>query len=473
MPLLHNSWAATKGQWHPLAWGLRSVRRIRRKCDGLVGGYYDGGSNVKFHFPMAFSMTLPSGSVLEYSAKYKAVGEYDRVRGAHQVGHGLPASHVQFLRFHHQSGLLYAQVGVRRGSTAAHRTTATAGTGRRTWRQDSGGPRRRIHPVLPRRRPHLLKEARRRRNHNIQVRARAAGPEDARVPYSRGQPDVEPYYNSTSFWDEYMWSAAWMYYATGNASHLSFATDPRLRHNARASVNNVDLSVFSWDNKLPGAQLLQSRTAAHVPQPRLPVRAVARRLPERNRTGDNMCTYFAGGAVNFTKGGLAWFMLDKDKGQPLQYVVANSLLAALDADYLEAVNATGCVPQLHSRGQPEEDESYVVGFGDKYPRHLHHRGASMPNDGIKYSCTGGYKWRDSSEAVPNLLTGAMFGGPDRDVDFNDSRNAGGQNEPTMAGNAGLVAVTNSGRGAGAQAVDRYTMFSAMPSKLPISRARGF
>ncbi|TVU39802.1 hypothetical protein EJB05_13242, partial [Eragrostis curvula] len=466
--------------------------------DGLVGGYYDGGSNVKFHFPMAFSMTLLSWSVLEYSAKYKAVGEYDRVRGAHQVGHGLPASHVQFLRFHHQSGLLYAQlvthlsgtliwasglhllqVGVRRGSTAAHRTTATAGTGRRTWRRDSGGPRRRIHPVLPRRRPHLLKEARRRRNHNIQVRARAAGPEDARVPYSRGQPDVEPYYNSTSFWDEYMWSAAWMYYATGNASHLSFATDPRLRHNARASVNNVDLSVFSWDNKLPGAQLLQSRTAAHVPQPRLPVRAVARRLPERHRTGDNMCTYFSGGAVNFTKGGLAWFMLDKDKGQPLQYVVANSLLAALYANYLEAVNATGwyCGSNFMSAndlrafatsqlnyilGDNPKKMSYVVGFGDKYPRHLHHRGASTPDDGIKYTGTGGYKWRDSSEADPNLLTCAMVGGPDRDDGFNNSCNTGGQNEPTLAGNAGLVPVTGWGCGEGAEAVDKNTMFSAIP-----------
>ncbi|KAG8065165.1 hypothetical protein GUJ93_ZPchr0004g39323 [Zizania palustris] len=47
---------------------------------GLVGGYYDAGDNIKFHFPMAFSMTLLSWSVIEYSAKYKAVGEYDHAR---------------------------------------------------------------------------------------------------------------------------------------------------------------------------------------------------------------------------------------------------------------------------------------------------------------------------------------------------------------------------------------------------------
>ncbi|TVU39790.1 hypothetical protein EJB05_13230, partial [Eragrostis curvula] len=78
-------------------------------------------------------------------------------------------------------------------------------------------------------------------------------------------------------------------------------------------------------------------------------------------------------------------------------------------------------------GDNPKKMSYVVGFGDKYPRRLHHRGASTPDDGIRYV-----------------------------VGFNDSRNTGGQNEPTLAGNAGLVAtlvaVTDSARGTGASAV---------------------
>lgn len=47
---------------------------------GLVGGYYDGGSNTKFHFPMAFSMTMLSWSLIEYSQKFKAINEYDHMR---------------------------------------------------------------------------------------------------------------------------------------------------------------------------------------------------------------------------------------------------------------------------------------------------------------------------------------------------------------------------------------------------------
>ena len=33
----------------------------------LVGGYYDAGDNVKFGFPMAFTTTMLSWSVLEFS----------------------------------------------------------------------------------------------------------------------------------------------------------------------------------------------------------------------------------------------------------------------------------------------------------------------------------------------------------------------------------------------------------------------
>lgn len=47
---------------------------------GLVGGYYDAGDNVKFHFPMSFAMTMLSWSVIEYESKYKEIGEYDHVR---------------------------------------------------------------------------------------------------------------------------------------------------------------------------------------------------------------------------------------------------------------------------------------------------------------------------------------------------------------------------------------------------------
>lgn len=47
---------------------------------GLVGGYYDAGDNTKFHFPMAYTMTMLSWSVIEYNHKYEAIGEYNHIR---------------------------------------------------------------------------------------------------------------------------------------------------------------------------------------------------------------------------------------------------------------------------------------------------------------------------------------------------------------------------------------------------------
>jgi hypothetical protein len=34
----------------------------------LTGGYYDAGDNVKFGFPMAFTVTLLSWSAMEYGS---------------------------------------------------------------------------------------------------------------------------------------------------------------------------------------------------------------------------------------------------------------------------------------------------------------------------------------------------------------------------------------------------------------------
>ncbi|KAK8644045.1 hypothetical protein V6N13_013318 [Hibiscus sabdariffa] len=41
----------------------------------LVGGYYDAGDNVKFGLSMAFTITMMSWSIIEYSKQLAANGE--------------------------------------------------------------------------------------------------------------------------------------------------------------------------------------------------------------------------------------------------------------------------------------------------------------------------------------------------------------------------------------------------------------
>lgn len=111
--------------------------------------------------------------------------------------------------------------------------------------------------------------------------------------------------------------------------------------------------------------------------------------------------------------------------------------------------------------------SYLVGYGSKYPEQVHHRGASTPRHDAKCSCTGGWKWRDSRGPNPNVITGAMVGGPDQYDQFLDVRNDGDHTEPTLAANAGLVsALVSLARGIGMEGIDENTIFSSVPPLFP-------
>jgi hypothetical protein len=71
----------------------------------LTGGYYDSGDNVKFGFPMAFTVTMLSWSVVEHGARLAAAGE---------LGHALEAVRWgadYLVRAHATPETLYVQVG--------------------------------------------------------------------------------------------------------------------------------------------------------------------------------------------------------------------------------------------------------------------------------------------------------------------------------------------------------------------------
>ena len=66
---------------------------------------------------------------------------------------------------------------------------------------------------------------------------------------------IPPFYNSSSYWDEFVLGGAWLYYATWNSSYLLLATNPKLVKHAGAFWGGPDYGVLSWDNKLAGAQV--------------------------------------------------------------------------------------------------------------------------------------------------------------------------------------------------------------------------
>ncbi|KAB1208911.1 Endoglucanase 7 [Morella rubra] len=427
--------------------------------EGLVGGYYDSGVNVKYHFPMAFAMTMLSWSVIEYRYKYENIGEYNHVRDLIKWG-----TDYLLLTFNSSAtkiDKIYCQVG-------GHLNGSVTPDDYTCWQKPEDMDYPRITqscstgPDLAGEMAAAFAAASIVFQDNVDysktlikgaktVFAFARDP-GRRNRYSRGNPYIAPYYNSTGYYDEYMWGGAWLFYATGNISYLSLATNPGIPRNAKAFYMKPTTSVLSWDNKLPAAMLLLTRLRIFL-NPGYPYEDMLQMY--HNVTGLNMCSYLKTYHVfNWTRGGMIRANLGQP--QPLQYVANTAFLASLFVDYMNATGVPGwyCGTNYVSAdvlrsfassqmdyilGKNPMNMSYVVGYGSRYPRHVHHRGASTPNDNKYYTCKGGWEWHDSKNPNPNNIIGAMVGGPDQNDQYHDVRTSPNFTEPTMAGNAGLVA----------------------------------
>nr|AYP70316.1 endoglucanase 7 [Actinidia deliciosa] len=451
----------------------------------LVGGYYDAGDAIKFNFPASFAMTMLSWSVIEYSPKYEAAGELNHVKDVIKWGTDY------FLKTFNSSAdtidRIAAQVGV--GDTSGGSTPNDHSCWMRPEDIDYARPVYECHSCsdLAAEMAAALASA------SIVFKDNKAYSQklvhgartlfkfsrDQRGRYSAGGTDAAIFYNSTNYYDEFVWGAAWLYYATGNTSYLQLATHPRIAKHAGAFWRSPDYGVLSWDNKLAGAQVLLSRLRLFL-SPGYPYEEILRTF--HNQTNVVMCSYLPFfTSFNRTKGGL--IQLNHGRPQPLQYVVNAAFLATLYSDYLTAADTPGwyCGPNFYSTGHLRKfaetqidyilgvnpkGMSYVVGFGNHYPRHVHHRGASIPKNKIKYNCKGGWKWRDTSNSNPNTLVGAMVAGPDKHDGFHDVRTNYNYTEPTLAGNAGLVAALMALSGDTDVGIDKNTMFSAVPPMSP-------
>ncbi|KAJ4909926.1 Endoglucanase 7 [Raphanus sativus] len=262
---------------------------------GLVGGYYDGGSNTKFHFPMAFSMTMLSWSLIEYSEKFKAINEYDHMRDVLKWG-----TDYLLLTFNNSATRLdhiYAQVGgglrdsespddiycwQRPEDMSYDRPVISLTTATDLGAEVASALA--AASIVFNDKPTYAKK--------LKKGAETLWPffrnKNRRKRYSDGQPMIQAFYNSTSMFDELMWAGAWLYYATGNQTYIQFATTPSVPQTAKAFANQPELMVPSWNNKLPGAMLLMTRYRLFL-NPGFPYENMLSRY--HNATGVTMCAY--------------------------------------------------------------------------------------------------------------------------------------------------------------------------------------
>ncbi|XWS76621.1 hypothetical protein CRYUN_Cryun01aG0192600 [Craigia yunnanensis] len=450
--------------------------------NGLEGGYYDGGDAVKYSFSTSFAMTILSWSVLEYSARYEAAGELNHVKDI--IKWGTDYLLKTFNSSADTVDKVASQVGEVNNSSEGKTNDGNC------WiRPESIHYSRPVIPcsVCPALAAEMAaalaaasivfkddQEYSKKLVHGADILFKFATREEGEN-YAGGPDPPSHLYNSSGFWDEFVWGGAWMYCATGNSSYIDLVTKPGLAKHADAFWGGPDRGVLSWDNKHAGAQLLLSRMRMFLDYG-YPYEEMLKTFHEQ--ISEIMCSYLPDFPYfNRTRGGL--IELNHGRPKPLQYVVNAAFLAALYSDYLEATFTPGwqCGPKFYLKetfrdfaktqinyilGRNPQNISYVVDFTDHFPQHVHHKGASIPSNIKHQNCQEGLEWRDSKKPNPNTIVGAMIDGPDKGDGFQDNRSNYNYTEPTIAGNAGLVAALVALLDGSNPGIDKNTIFYAIP-----------
>jgi endoglucanase len=376
----------------------------------LTGGYHDAGDHVKFALPMASSLTMLAWGGIEYPEGYRRAGQWRYLLDAVRWGTDW------LMKAHPRDRVFYAQVGdghldhafwgppermtmwrpsfavtaLRPGSEVTGEAAAALAAASILFRNDD-----------PAYAAKALDHAR--RLFDFADRYRGV--------YSDSIPQAADFYKSwNGFWDELIWSAVWLYRATGELPYLVKAETLYAERYAGQALRWTQ----DWDNKIQGATILLARGTGKETY---------------RRAVENWLDFWSTGGVQRTPGGLAWL------GQwgSLRYAANTAFLAFVFAD---TVGDRGTRYRdfarsqiLYMLGENPARRSYVVGFGNNPPRNPHHRAAH------------GSTTNSINDPVNNrfVLFGALVGGPSRPDDFSyrDDRTDYVSNEVAMDYNAGF------------------------------------
>ncbi|KAJ9166773.1 hypothetical protein P3X46_021476 [Hevea brasiliensis] len=428
----------------------------------LVGGFYDSGNNIKFSFPTAYTVTLLSWTVIEYHEKYADIGELDHVKDIIRWGSDYLLE--VFAPQNSSSITLYSQVGTGNStqvdndiscwqrpedmsykrpfsacdgtaSDLAGEIMAALSAASMVFQEDTAYSRRLIQSAKI-----LFDVATKNDSDHVQGTYTA-------VDTCGGE--ARMFYNSSGYKDELIWGGTWLFFATGDVSYLRYATN----HFGAAEEEETisEKGVFYWNNKLTATAVLLTRLLYFHDMGYPYEDDLGSSSDETNLL---ICSYLSQETFNRTPGGL--ILLSPNNSEPIQFAATASFLSKLYSDYLELTRSLGltCSSDNFSLemlqnfamsqvnyilGDNPMKMSYMVGFGNKYPTQVHHRAASILWDDRHYTCEEGNRWLYAKDGNPNILYGAMVAGPDQNDNFLDKRDKPQFTEPSIAGNAGLVA----------------------------------
>ncbi|KAK6136696.1 hypothetical protein DH2020_029524 [Rehmannia glutinosa] len=399
----------------------------------LTGGYYDAGDNVKFNFPMAFTATMLAWSVVEFgegmppaemrnalvairwATDYllKAVSDPNRIFV--QVGDPI-VDHNCWERPEDMDTIrtVYSVDAPNPASDVAGEIAAALAASSIAFRSSDPGYAET-----------LLRTSTR-------VFEFADSYRGAYSDNSNIRNGVCPFYcDFDGYQDELLWGAAWLRRASQDKSYLNYLQD-----NGKTLGADDNINEFGWDNKHAGLNVLVSKEVME--------NSIYSLQSYRASADSFMCTLIPESTsyhIEFTPGGLIY----RPGGSNLQHATTISFLLLVYANYLEKSSQTincgdvsispSMLRQIAQKqvnyilGENPKGMSYMVGYSNVYPKRIHHRGSSVPSvrDHPAFvACKEGSVYFNSSDPNPNVLVGAVVGGPGEDDEYEDDRGKRGQ-----------------------------------------------
>ncbi|KAL4319161.1 hypothetical protein GQ457_18G025780 [Hibiscus cannabinus] len=420
----------------------------------LTGGYYDAGDNVKFGFPMAFTTTLLAWSIIDFG---RNMGP--ELKNAVKA---VKWSTDYLLKATSKPGVVYVQVGDAFSDHSCWERPEDMDTLRTVYKIDNAHPGSDVAGETAAAlaaasivfRSHDTAYSRLLLNRAVRVFNFA---DKHRGAYSSSlHAAVCPFYCDVN---GYQVRLNLLFTVNMNrrialgsclvAQSLKEAWIPRIHSENEVVLRAGDtINEFGWDNKHAGINVLISKEV---------LMGKAEYFESFKQNADGfICSLLPGVShpqVQYSPGGLIF----KPGGSNMQHVTSLSFLLLVYSNYLSHANkvvpcgettaSPALLKQLAKRqvnyilGDNPLGLSYMVGYGSRFPRRIHHRGSSLPSVAAhpaRIGCKAGSRYFLSPNPNPNLLVGAVVGGPNISDAFPDSRPYFQESEPTTYINAPLV-----------------------------------
>lgn len=229
----------------------------------------------------------------------------------------------------------------------------------------------------------------------------------------RGKSESGGFYGSTSYLDDLSWGAIWLYVATNDSSYLTDVDSFMAEKGISDDNKYANHWTHCWDDVYGGvflklAQLTTNSTYIDIAEENL--------------------DYWMNGAPR-TPGGVCYI----NSWGALRYTAAECMMA------LVYYKTTGRMEYLnfakeqidYMLGNNPRNSSYVVGFGNNYPKFPHHRAASGRMEAAP-------AYESKADPEKHLLYGALVGGPNSDDTYSDAIDEYANTEVAIDYNAGFV-----------------------------------